>query len=60
VAERWDQEADIHSDSQADVTEVEGSYSRFLDRDDWFERDRQVHALKLDKIKFGTLLDGLA
>jgi hypothetical protein len=59
VAERWDQEADIYSDLRADVTQDEGSYSSFLDRDDWYERDRQSHAKKLDKKKFGTLLDGL-
>jgi hypothetical protein len=59
VAERWDQEADIYSDLRADVTQDEGSYSRFLDRDDWYERDRRSHAKKLDKKKFGTLLDGL-
>lgn len=59
VAERFDQEADIYSDLRADVTQDEGSYSRFLDRDDWYERDRQAHAKRLDKKKFGTLLDGL-
>jgi hypothetical protein len=59
VAERWDQEADVYSDLRADVTQDEGSYSRFLDRDDWYERDRQSHAKKVDKKKFGTLLDGL-
>jgi hypothetical protein len=59
AAERWDQEADIYGDLRADVTQDEGSYSSFLDRDDWYERDRQSHAKKLDKRKFGTLLDGL-
>jgi hypothetical protein len=53
AAERWDQEADIYSDLRADVTQDEGSYSSFLDRDDWYERDRQSHAKKLDKKKFG-------
>jgi hypothetical protein len=59
MAESWDQEADTYSDLRADVTQDEGSYSRFLDRDDWYERDRQAHAKRLDKKKFGTLLDGL-
>jgi hypothetical protein len=59
VADWWDREADMYSDLRADVTQDEGSYSRFLDRDDWYERTRQTQAKKLDKKKFGNLLDGI-
>jgi hypothetical protein len=41
VAEYWDKEADLLTSLRADVTQDEGSYSRFLDRDEWYERDRQ-------------------
>lgn len=59
-AERWDTEADFYASLRADVTQDEGSYSRFLDRDVWYERNRQRIAAKIDKSKFGTLLDGVA
>lgn len=59
VAERWEKEAELSTDLRADVTQDEGSYSRFLDRDDWYERDRQKQAKKIDKKKFGNLLDGI-
>ena len=58
LAATWDKEADLYSSLRADATQDEGSYSRFLDRDDWYERDRQRIAEK-NKKKFGTLLDGL-
>jgi hypothetical protein len=29
------------------------------DRDEWYERQRAQQAKKLDKRKFGTLLDGV-
>eukprot|EP00957_Ditylum_brightwellii_P045170 3424792-Ditylum_brightwellii.AAC.1 len=52
-------EADLYGDLRADVTQDEGSYSRFLDRDEWYERDRQRNAKRVDKKKFGNLLDGI-
>jgi hypothetical protein len=54
----WDQEADFYSTLRADATQDEGTYSRFLDRDDWYERDRQRISEK-NKKKFGHLFDGL-
>ena len=44
---------------RADVTQDEGSYSRFLDRDEWYERDRQATAKRIKKSDFGNLLDGI-
>lgn len=39
--EYWDKEVEFYSALRADVTQDVGSYSRFLDRDEWYERDRQ-------------------
>jgi hypothetical protein len=39
--EYWDQEIDFYLSLRADVTQDVGSYSQFLDRDEWYERDRQ-------------------
>ena len=58
-ADAWDEEASFLESLRADATQDEGSYSRFLDRDDWYERNRQRTAKRVDKSKFGTLLDGL-
>eukprot|EP00979_Chaetoceros_neogracilis_P000908 scaffold187_cov266-Chaetoceros_neogracile.AAC.38 len=58
LAAMWDQEADFYSTLRADATQDEGTYSRFLDRDDWYERDRQRISEK-NKKKFGHLFDGL-
>ena len=58
-ADRWEEEADLQANLRADVTQDEGEYSRFLDRDDWYERERVARAKRLDKKKFGTLLDGI-
>ena len=58
-ADLWEQEADLQASMRADVTQDEGEYSRFLDRDDWYERERVARAKRVDKKKFGTLLDGL-
>ncbi|VEU39790.1 unnamed protein product [Pseudo-nitzschia multistriata] len=44
---------------KADVTQDDGAYSRFLDRDDWYERDRQKTAARVKKSSFGNLLDGI-
>lgn len=59
VAEWWDTEAELYGGLRADVTQDEGAYSRFLDRDEWYERTRKAQAKKIDKSKFGTLLDGV-
>ena len=58
-AERLGDEADTYKSSRADFTQDEGSYSRFLDRDDWYERETQARIKRLDKSKFGNLLDGI-
>lgn len=58
-AERLEKEADTYKSSRADFTQDEGSYSRFLDRDDWYERETQARIKRLDKSKFGNLLDGI-
>lgn len=58
-AEFWEAEAAFYESLRADVTQDEGTYSRFLDRDDWYERQRQQQAKKLDQKKFGSLLDGV-
>ena len=58
-ADRWEEEADLQANLRADVTQDEGEYSRFLDRDDWYERERLARAKRINKKKFGTLLDGI-
>eukprot|EP00977_Amphora_coffeiformis_P007779 scaffold1697_cov180-Amphora_coffeaeformis.AAC.15 len=59
VAEYWEKEADLYASLRADVTQDEGSYSRFLDRDEWYERERRKSAARVDRKKFGNLLDGI-
>eukprot|EP00591_Stephanopyxis_turris_P008388 CAMPEP_0195511376 /NCGR_PEP_ID=MMETSP0794_2-20130614/3715_1 /TAXON_ID=515487 /ORGANISM="Stephanopyxis turris, Strain CCMP 815" /LENGTH=805 /DNA_ID=CAMNT_0040638957 /DNA_START=205 /DNA_END=2622 /DNA_ORIENTATION=- len=59
LAQMWQEEAEFRGDLRADVTQDEGSYSRFLDKDDWYERDRVSRAKKLKKTDFGNLLDGI-
>lgn len=54
-----EEEAELYKALRADVTQDEGSYSRFLDRDDWYERETKARIKRLDKKKFGTLLDGI-
>ena len=39
--EYWDRETEFYSSLRADVSQDVGSYSKFLDRDEWYERDRQ-------------------
>ena len=56
---RWEREAELLEGLRADVTQDEGSYSRFLDRDDWYERNRQATAKRAKRSSFGTLLDGI-
>lgn len=57
VAEYWEKEAELYASLRADVTQDEGSYSRFLDRDEWYERERMKSAERARK-KYGNLLDG--
>mmetsp|Transcript_6732 Transcript_6732/g.15319 ORF Transcript_6732/g.15319 Transcript_6732/m.15319 type:complete len:235 (+) Transcript_6732:1079-1783(+) len=56
---RLEEEAELYKALRADVTQDEGSYSRYLDRDEWYERETQARIKRLDKSKFGTLLDGI-
>ena len=42
------QELALQTALRADVTQDEGDYSRFLDKDDWYERDRR-RAMGLDR-----------
>jgi hypothetical protein len=59
MADQLESEAEFLANLRADVTQDEGSYSRFLDRDDWYERERQATAKRVKKSSFGTLLDGI-
>jgi hypothetical protein len=59
LASQWDEEARLLETLRADVTQDEGSYSRFLDRDEWYERDRQRTAKRTNRSSFGNLLDGI-
>ena len=58
-ADRLEEEAELYKALRADITQDEGAYSRFLDRDDWYERKTQARIKRLDKKKFGTLFDGI-
>lgn len=58
-AAEWETEAEFLETLRADVTQDEGAYSRFLDRDYWYEKDRQATAKRVDRSKFGNLLDGI-
>jgi hypothetical protein len=55
----WQNEVNLYASLRADVTQDEGSYSRFLDRDEWYERERLRTAARVDRKKFGNLLDGI-
>ena len=54
IAEWWENEAELFSSLKADLTQDEGSYSRFLDKDEWYERERQQAAERARK-QFGDL-----
>jgi hypothetical protein len=58
LAAMWQKEADFYAEIRADATQDEGSYSEYLDRDEWYERTRRKISEK-NKKRFGTLLDGL-
>ena len=59
VAEYWESEAGVYEGIRADVTQDEGSYTRFLDKDEWYERERLAQARRVNRKNFGTLLDGI-
>eukprot|EP00980_Cylindrotheca_fusiformis_P008300 scaffold1736_cov127-Cylindrotheca_fusiformis.AAC.114 len=59
LADSYESESDFLKSLRADSTQDEGEYNRFLDRDDWYERDRQATAKRIRKSSFGTLLDGI-
>lgn len=56
VAAYWEKEAELYASLRADVTQDEGSYSLFLDRDEWYERNR-LRTAQRNRKKFGNLLD---
>jgi hypothetical protein len=56
-AQYYESEVAFLKSLRADPTQDEGSYSRFLDRDEWYERNRRRNVP--DKSKFGNLLDGV-
>jgi hypothetical protein len=58
LALAWENEAEFYASLRADVTQDEGTYSSFLDRDEWYERDRRAVAER-NKKRFGSLFDGL-
>ncbi|GKZ00820.1 hypothetical protein MPSEU_001033700 [Mayamaea pseudoterrestris] len=58
-AEYWENEANFLETLRADATQDEGAYSEWLDRDEWYERQRLKLAKRVDKKKLGTLLDGI-
>lgn len=58
LAKMWNEEADFYATLRADVTQDEGRYSEYLDRDEWYERTRRKISEK-NKNRFRHLLDGL-
>ena len=50
-AERLENEAELLKATKADFTQDEGSYSKFLDRDDWYERETQARIARYKKSK---------
>jgi len=56
---RLEEEARLYGALRADATQDEGAYSRYLDRDDWYERETRARIERMDRSKFGTLLDGI-
>jgi hypothetical protein len=56
---RMEEEAELYRSLRADATQDELAYSRYLDRDEWYERETRERIKRLDKSKFGTLLDGV-
>ncbi len=59
-AAQFEEEAELYKALRADVTQDELAYDRFLDRDEWYERETRARLKRMDKSKFGTLLvDGV-
>lgn len=54
MVRKWEEEASFYESLRADVTQDEGDYSSYLDRDEWYERTRQKLAEKNQK-RFRTL-----
>ena len=54
-----EEEAELYKALRADVTQDELAYDRFLDRDEWYERETRARLKRMDKSKFRTLLDGV-
>jgi len=56
LAQQWENEAKFFETLRADVTQDEGAYSRSLDRDNWYERDRQrkAHEKNLPSVIYWT------
>lgn len=50
-AEILENEAEMLKSTKADFTQDEGAYSRFLDRDDWYERESQARIKRYKKSK---------
>ena len=48
---RLKEEAELYKALRADVTQDEGAYSRYLDRDEWYERETQARIKRLKKSK---------
>lgn len=56
LEQKWEEEALFYESLRADVTQDEGEYSSYLDRDEWYERTRQKLAEKNRK-RFRSLFD---
>lgn len=48
-ARRMEEEAEFYKSLRADSTQDESSYSRFLDRDEWYERETQARIKRMNK-----------
>jgi hypothetical protein len=46
---RMEEEAEFYKSLRADATQDESSYSRFLDRDEWYERETQARIKRMNK-----------
>jgi hypothetical protein len=57
--EQWEKEIRVLETLRADITQDEGSYSQFLDKDEWYEKQRQQTAKNVNRNMFGNLLDGI-
>ena len=46
---RMEEEAEFYKSLRADATQDESSYRRFLDRDEWYERETQARIKRMNK-----------